>query len=522
MIFVKAIRSNLQTAVFIVLTLLYLAPIWVFTYFPSQDGPSHVYNSFILRHYKDPQYHFNRYYDLRTELIPNWTAHAVMASLMYFVSPPITEKIFLTGYVVAMALSLLYLATAKGPNSFPLVFLGFPFIYSYPLMMGFYSFAFGVVIFLFVAGYCARHSNDLGIRGLLSLALLLLLLYFCNPIPLAFCIAAIVMIQLFQGHAKGKTIKRLAAVLLVSLPVVTLLVHFVMTGGAVDNVKSVDPWTTTRLLQYFLLGVPIAFHSQSQIVFGALLSAIFWVLLGRTFARERSRLSQLWRGILPIDCFLALAILYLAIYMMASDHIAGGGFIKTRLAVFPFLIVIPWLDFNLRLRAKRILSFTLVALSTVWLIHFTYYDKVLNDTLSIYNSATDVIERNSVLLPLNFDNNDHSWLIGVLANAPSYYGYKNGCINLMNYEAETTHFPTVFKRGLQRPPVVEIFVRQGELDPGLYRDTIDYVITWALPPGSVVEERIERFYKLVRENGRLKIFKRTMTAPEAFQAKTVD
>src|SRR5262249_16855261 len=153
----------------------------------------------------------------------------------------------------------------------------------------------------------------------------------------------------------------------------------------------------------------------------------FWVLLGRTFARERSRLSQLWRGMQPIDCFLVLAILYFAIYMMAPDHIAGGGFIKARLAIFPFLILIPLFDLDLHSRAKRIIGLMLVTLSTACLIQFTYYDKILNDTLSIYTSGTDVIERNSVVLPLGFDYNDRSWLIGVLANAPSYYGYKNGC-----------------------------------------------------------------------------------------------
>ena len=30
---------------FILLLLLYLAPLWVFRYFPSQDGPSHIYNA---------------------------------------------------------------------------------------------------------------------------------------------------------------------------------------------------------------------------------------------------------------------------------------------------------------------------------------------------------------------------------------------------------------------------------------------------------------------------------------------
>ena len=30
-----------------------LVPIWIFRYFPTQDGPSHLYNAFVLSHYFD-------------------------------------------------------------------------------------------------------------------------------------------------------------------------------------------------------------------------------------------------------------------------------------------------------------------------------------------------------------------------------------------------------------------------------------------------------------------------------------
>ena len=30
-----------------------LVPIWLFRYFPTQDGPSHLYNAFVLSHYFD-------------------------------------------------------------------------------------------------------------------------------------------------------------------------------------------------------------------------------------------------------------------------------------------------------------------------------------------------------------------------------------------------------------------------------------------------------------------------------------
>jgi len=40
--------SNKWTIAFLFLVLIYILPIWIFKYFPSQDGPAHIYNSFIL------------------------------------------------------------------------------------------------------------------------------------------------------------------------------------------------------------------------------------------------------------------------------------------------------------------------------------------------------------------------------------------------------------------------------------------------------------------------------------------
>ena len=40
---------------FILLLVLHLTPLWGFTYFPSQDGPSHIYNALMLKEYHQHQ-----------------------------------------------------------------------------------------------------------------------------------------------------------------------------------------------------------------------------------------------------------------------------------------------------------------------------------------------------------------------------------------------------------------------------------------------------------------------------------
>ena len=74
-------RKRLVIALLIVLHIL---PLWVFKYFPSQDGPAHVYNSYVLSafHDEDPT-RLREYYKLNLTLFPNWSSHAFMSVLMH-------------------------------------------------------------------------------------------------------------------------------------------------------------------------------------------------------------------------------------------------------------------------------------------------------------------------------------------------------------------------------------------------------------------------------------------------------
>ena len=101
-----------STFTFVVIALLvaHLLPLWVFKYFPSQDGASHIYNAYLLKEYNNPaMYKVRECFELNLTLFPNWFSHALMAGLMFVVSPLVAEKILLTslhriGTVIAFLL----------------------------------------------------------------------------------------------------------------------------------------------------------------------------------------------------------------------------------------------------------------------------------------------------------------------------------------------------------------------------------------------------------------------------------
>ena len=61
-------RKRLVIALLIVLHIL---PLWVFKYFPTQDGPAHVYNSYVLSAFHDEESTLLReYYKLNLDFSP--------------------------------------------------------------------------------------------------------------------------------------------------------------------------------------------------------------------------------------------------------------------------------------------------------------------------------------------------------------------------------------------------------------------------------------------------------------------
>ena len=91
-----------------ILIVVYLLPIWLFDYFPTQDGVSHVYNSQIITEYGNQTYQFRDYYDINWFPFPNWLSH-ISLTLLMFIFPPLTaEKVFLSLYVILFPLAIRY------------------------------------------------------------------------------------------------------------------------------------------------------------------------------------------------------------------------------------------------------------------------------------------------------------------------------------------------------------------------------------------------------------------------------
>jgi hypothetical protein len=501
---------DLWLIAYVLLTAIYALPVWLFTYFPSQDGPSHVYNAFILNHYNDPKYVFQQFYDIRNALIPNWTSHALLVLFMQFATPLTAEKLLLTGYIVLMATALLYLITGVQKDAKPLAFLGFPFIYNGLFVMGFYNYVLGIGLMLLSIGYWWRNVQDMEHKTIPVLGILMLLLYFTHPLALTLAMFSILMITLLNLSNRSITLKQaLLSLTALIIPTILLLCH--MEGGPWQW----GDWPFNRLLTFFLKNGSLVYHSPRQMIPAAILTLTFSALVFYSLMKEHVVQKGLWFNPRrqPKDFFFFLALAFLIFYFIFPDRMGGGAVIKGRLSFLPFLIIIPWISWNMPKMAKNLVGAMLIVLAVTYVGHASVYHKRLSEELEIYMSGGNVIEPNSVILPLCFDAVGSGSIIGTFQHPAGYYGCQAGGINLYNYEAGTGHFPTVFKRDRERPDIAAIQRNPGEFDFVRWVHEIDYVITWALPEPSGTAARLKRLYEPVKHNGKLKIFRRKAIFP---------
>ena len=120
-----------------VLIVVYLLPIWLFPYFPTQDGVSHVYNSQILTEYNNSEYEFRDYYEINWYPFPNWLSHFSLAILLFVFPPLIAEKVFLSLYVILFPLAIYYFLNANPARTTCPCYTEFYFYLQLPFSHGF-------------------------------------------------------------------------------------------------------------------------------------------------------------------------------------------------------------------------------------------------------------------------------------------------------------------------------------------------------------------------------------------------
>ncbi len=501
--------SNRENLLLLILILVHLIPVWALQYFPSQDGPVHIENANIILDYFHPEESILReYYVFNTHLEPTWLGHFVLASLLYLLPILTAEKIFLSGYIILLPLSIRSALRGIRPDSGFLAVLMFPFIFNYPLHMGFYSFSYSLPVFFFLVGYWIRRREQLTLPETVRLAFLSLLLYFCHIVSLVMAYVGIGLLTLwvvlfdliqdkpersFDFPVLWKTFgRRVVPLIFAFLPTVILAVAFLFRRGVASpeiGIRRSFHWLLRDLIQMESLVSFQKEESWCSIGLGILFAALVFYLVASKIR---------WRRLYRWDGLLAVVLGYVLIYFFAPNAMSEGSFITDRLNLYPFFGLVLWLGVSSYPRSvKRGGMLVAIVITVASLgLHTLKYSE-LNHYLAEYLSGMRLIEPNRTLLPLAFDSRGHgpdgrvlSLKVRPFLHASGYIAAKRHVVEFTNYEAGAyRYFPVLFRSNLNpydhigmkdrsivwEPPQVD-FLTYGKRTGG----RVDYVLVWGI------------------------------------------
>lgn len=485
------------------MVLLLLVPLWSVAYLPTTDGPSHVYNAWVLRHLGNVADHplLHEHYEVDWRPIPNWLSHATLALLMFPFGPRIAEKVLLSGYVILFAAAARYLVASVDPNRRWLAWLALPFVYNQLLQMGFYNFVFSLAFYLLALGTWWRHRSSPGLGLALKLNLLLLLCWFSHIVSLMLALASIGILWLItlRSHSWKRHLLHVA----ILAPQVLLPLWFIR-----DQAKGPVPasWDVEFLWTYLLRLRVLHSVTREQIWIGTALALLFLVLLAVTLW-GRHREGQLFPDLRENDGFLLLSLLAAVLYFVSPEGMSGGTLLKNRLSLYPYLLLIPWLA--PRGNAWRVATVATVAVLTAFQVGvLTRWYGLVQPEIREVLAAAEPIAPDSRVLPLIFKRNAAAGGPGVLSHVLDYAAAEKGWVDWGNYEAMTGHFPVRFRPEAGQSDIFGLEAHPGQLNLRAYKGRTDYVFTWKMPPGSRMERQLRQHFKPIAEEGPGHVYRR--------------
>ncbi len=475
------------------LVILHLAPVLIFPFIPTQDGPGHQAVASILRQYDQPQAGLLReYYRPNGEALPNRFIFFLMDEVLKSIPVPTAETVLLAAYVLLLPLSMRYALKAINPGASFLSLLSFPFLFNFMFQMGFFNFCFSLAAFFFTVGYWLKHQEEMTPLRTVWLAVLVLWVYFCHPVTLVVTVTILltlagwrVFLDLRAGQRSLASFRRwLLAPALACLPVLALMASFV--GARVDAPVTMLPlWVKLKHLAglYSLASV-----SRWTILLAAVLALLFYAV-ALLCLRTRSR-----RPLTAGDGLLLATAVLLVAYFTAPSELAGGGFINHRLNLFPFLVLVLWFGtFEYPRAWKSWIQIVSVGISFAFLSVFIWKWAEIDDGLSRILAAGNRIEPDHTLLFLSYAHHgkgDHpAFRTRPFVHAGGYLAARKRLVDLSLYQANEDYFPIYYTPQLNpytRMSTVPLGVETEPPRVDLLRymestgATVDYVLIWGL------------------------------------------
>ncbi|MSR64634.1 MAG: hypothetical protein EXS18_02505 [Verrucomicrobiae bacterium] len=450
----------------LVLTALYLVPIWLYPVFPTQDGPSHLYNSVIFSDLLwSSEGFFHKVYEINWAPFPNWT-FTLLSSLMYPLLPiEQVEKVVLSIYLVSFIGAIFYLVRSFDTEKTVIGFAGFLFAYNWFLWMGFYNFCLSLPLVLVTIGFAIRHRGFVYGQRLYLLMLMFLLLYFSHLVSFALTMGVLTLMFAGFGQKRGRALRQL---LIAAAPALAL---FGIYYFAQPHSSATLYWAPGEYLAatFFSFKIGPWFNAWETVWLVA-----FWLVMGtwvfltwRQF-RDWGDEERSWWLVVAGTASLCIAM---------PNNLLGGTSLNERLAIFVGLFMLVTLSLKRWTFPKWWLGAALAVLVVAQLLYIHLVIRDWNRQLEPFQQLGRRIAHNSKVLPLIYADNVVGFFANPLLHADAIALAESHSVSPCNYEGFTGYFPVRYKSKSIIPVPDEWYKPDAFIECDLVKH-YDYVIAW--------------------------------------------
>ncbi|MEJ5367339.1 MAG: hypothetical protein WHT08_03410 [Bryobacteraceae bacterium] len=472
-----------------------LWPLWAVPFFPSVDGPLHIYNaSVLLWHAKWEA--VREYFDLHFSLAGNLGGQFLLAGLMSFLKPLTAEKLVVTLILALYALSAWFLPRvfrSGAPETGLWVVLLAP---GELLFMGFWNFCLATGVLLATAALVAHAAGRQGRLWVAGVALLSGAIYFSHSVAWAATVATALLSLIWLWWLKQRSEPRarwredarrmgsLAAALCWPL---VILAYYLLTSEKMavemDQPFRMKAWT-------FYSGAFLGMNPPARMLRLLFMCHLAAMSALAVFLRWRRR-----AGPAPSDFLLLASGLFLLATLFAPDQLASGAYFTTRYALLAALALMgwlgcqPWPGWARAASVLGLMAAVLLQARANW-IEVSRWQPAIRELAALGAR----IPEGSVVLPV-LANRDRSGTIDPLLHAAGYWSPKD-FVYLRNHQGLKPHFCVAFKPGyspetaLGEPKELDLAPARFSIDryEALRKGRVDRVIVYGPFPERIAAD----------------------------------
>ena len=431
-----------------------LLPVLVFKFFPTVDGPAHLYNSRLIIELFWQTGPLDTYFSFN-EITPNWLGHILLSFFQLIFPAYIAEKCLLLIYFIGFPISFRAFIKSQPYHNNALIYFVFPFTYSFLLFYGFYNFHIGLVLFFWALQIWMKYINSFTIKRIFFLMLLTTLMCLSHLVVFGVFVLTVAIINLreLKGLFKQYKVSRkqlfnnlIHQFLALSIGLL-ITIKFIFTNVINNTIPSfikssvLLKWLTqiqpAKGIEY---GKEDIFTRWIFIIIILLISYLVYSKIKRfILTQNKGGFSSIFK--LKIHLWLIMSITFLIALFIVPDNIGAMGFMSSRMLLFFFLFLIAWLSTKKFHAWLTILVFIIINYVNIALLNI-YYKSAKNNNIitNDISNASLKIEPFKTVLPIN--TNDY-WLYGHISN---YLGIDKPIVILENYEASLDYFPLKWNR----------------------------------------------------------------------------